>query len=124
MSPRSFFLGVLFVGCSEEEAPLGVSTLPPAGNRPADPGLSFDFACTHSGAINNPIKSGSRPLTGIPALIDPNFLPADQVTYLGPDDWVFGVEIEGRFLCFPAKILNYHEVVSFSVDSYRYAASW
>ena len=99
--------------------------LPPADeNRPLDPGLSFDFSCLRSGPIDNPILPASRPLDGIPALIDPAFIPVNEVDYLSRDDWVFGVEIEGRFFAFPARILNYHEVVTFNVDLYRYTASW
>ncbi len=116
---------LLLVGCSEEPvAPFVSAPIPPPADRAADPGLSFDFTCLTEDPVEYPIRYGSRPLSGIPALIDPAFVKAEDATFLSPDDWVFGAEIEGRFFAFPARILNYHEIVTFSVDSYRFAASW
>jgi len=114
------------VGCNDEplvQVPDPIP-LPEPVVRPADPGLSYAFSCLIEGPIVNPLEYGSRPLSGIPAITDPDFVAAADASYLFPEDWVFGVEIAGRFLAFPARILNYHEVTTFSVDSYRYAASW
>ena len=92
--------------------------------RPADPGLSFDPPCPTTIPMPYDIKLGSRPDSGIPAVTDPEFLAAAEATYLQDPDYVFGVEIDGRFLAFPARILNYHEVTNYSLDLYRYAATW
>jgi hypothetical protein len=118
-------LAGLVPGCAEEPVvPVLSAPIPPPADRPADPGLSHAFTCLTDDPVEYPVRFGSRPLSGIPALIDPPFVKAEDATYLFPDDWVFGVEIAGRFFAFPARILNYHEIVTFSVDSYRYAASW
>lgn len=97
---------------------------PPVTGRPADPGLSYTMQCLATLPVDLDLRAGSRPITGIPAVTDPAFLAAADVTYLEDSDLVFGVEAEGRFMAFPARILNYHEVTTYSLDLYRYAATW
>jgi hypothetical protein len=46
------------------------------------------------------------------------------VDYLANSDRVLGAEIHGRFFAFPVKIMNFHEIVNFSVEGDRYAATW
>ncbi len=120
---------MLLIGCSENTStqsltPPGDDTPLADPDRPADPGLSFELACLGKLPLDLDLRAGSRPITGIPAVTDPKFLSPNQVTYLQDGDLVFGVEIAGRFFAFPARILNYHEVTTFSVDDYRYAATW
>jgi len=124
--PIVLILGGLTAGCGDDpvEPIVQAAPIPPPADQPADPGLSYAFACLTDDPIDYPVLYGSRPLSGIPALIDPAFVKAEDATYLFPDDWVFGAEIEGRFFAFPARILNYHEIVTFSVDTYRFSASW
>ena len=60
----------------------------------------------------NEILSGGPPKDGIPAILKPQFLSAEQAAYLKPDDSVIGVEIAGETKAYPVKILNWHEVVN------------
>lgn len=133
MKPSALILTLLFgcliVGCSTESTTatedLPRDDPPPkVGDRPEDPGLSFTPGCLAELPLDLDLRAGSRPITGIPAVTDPAFLAAADVTYLNDEDLVFGIESEGRFLAFPARILNYHEVTTYSLDEYRYAATW
>jgi hypothetical protein len=67
---------------------------------------------------------GGLPPDAIPSLVDPEFLAADKATYLLPADRVFGVEVEGRYFAFPRKVMNFHEVATFSVDWVRTTVTW
>ncbi len=49
---------------------------------------------------------------GIPALIDPDLIGADQVTYLSDDDLVIGISIGPNQIAIPHKILDWHEIVN------------
>ena len=116
---------LLLVACAEDPTvPFVSAPIPPPSDRPPDPGLSYAFTCLTDDPVEYPVLFGSRPPSGIPALIDPPFVTAEDATFLFAEDLVFGAEIEGRFFAFPARILNYHEVVTFSVDLYRFTASW
>jgi hypothetical protein len=48
---------------------------------------------------------------GIPPLKNPKMIPAAQATYLGDDNIVFGVAIEGDVRAYPRRILAWHEMV-------------
>ena len=96
---------------------------PPPAGRPVDPGLSFNLGCVHEGEITNPVDGGGG-TPGIPVLINPGFVTVANVDYLQATDIVFGVELEGRFYTFPVRIMNYHEIASFTVVEGRYAATW
>ncbi|NNF07821.1 MAG: DUF3179 domain-containing protein [Candidatus Eisenbacteria bacterium] len=134
MKKQSLWLTVLSVAvlpwamsCSESETTTGPTTeleVPDDGDLPEDPGLSFDLACLTTLPIENPLANGGYDPTAIPAVSDPEFLPPSQIDFMGPTDRVFGVEIEGVFLAFPTKILNYHEICNFQVGDTRSAATW
>jgi hypothetical protein len=48
---------------------------------------------------------------GIPPLKNPKMIPAGQATYLGDDNIVFGVAIDGDVRAYPKRILAWHEMV-------------
>lgn len=56
------------------------------------------------------ITWGGVPKDGIPALTNPKLVAADAATYLGADDLVFGVAIEGDVRAYPLRILDWHEM--------------
>ncbi len=62
------------------------------------------------------ILSGGPPKDGIPAILEPGFLNADQATFLKDSDEIIGVKIGGIAKAYPIKILNWHEVVNDTVD--------
>ncbi len=58
------------------------------------------------------ILSGGVPKDGIPAIMNPKFIDADDARFLNPDDIVIGVLLGGFAKAYPIKILNLHEVVN------------
>lgn len=58
------------------------------------------------------ILSGGPPKDGIPALLKPKFITAQEADFLEPGDKVIGVHIGGEARAYPIKILNWHEVVN------------
>lgn len=57
------------------------------------------------------VQRGGPPRDGIPALIDPAFVSADQAG-LNDDDRVIGVAFNGEVKAYPLSIMNWHEVVN------------
>ncbi len=62
--------------------------------------------------VDDEIYSGGVPRDAIPALTDPEFIEADEATYLSSADLVLGVIIEGEPRAYPINIMNYHEIVN------------
>lgn len=63
------------------------------------------------------------PRGGIPAIVDPTFVPASEADL--PDDaWVLGVEMEGEARAYSLNLLNRHEVVNDEVAGTAFAAVW
>ena len=56
------------------------------------------------------IRWGGVVQDGIPPLRSPDMLLADQADYLGDDDVVFGIEINGDARAYPKRILAWHEM--------------
>ena len=61
---------------------------------------------------------------GIPALSNPDLIPADHrdVDYLLPTDRVIGIEIDGEYLAFPHNILWWHEIAN--MDEFGLAVTY
>ena len=51
-------------------------------------------------------------LDGIPALINPETVPAGQITYLEDNDLVIGISNGSSEMAIPHKILDWHEIVN------------
>lgn len=49
---------------------------------------------------------------GIPALVNPTFLPAAEATYLTEEELVFGLAIHGDVRAYPHRILDWHEMAN------------
>lgn len=58
------------------------------------------------------IRGGGPPKDGIPAILDPQFLPAAEATFLKDTDEVIGVVDKGVAKAYPLRILTWHEVVN------------
>ena len=63
------------------------------------------------------IFQGGPPRDGIPSIDHPVFVAAAKADFLGPDDRVVGIEIDGETRAYPIKILNWHEIVNDVVNS-------
>ena len=55
---------------------------------------------------------GGVPPDGIPDLLNPPHVAADEQDYLLPDDRVFGVSINGEHRAYPLRIVNAHEMAN------------
>lgn len=64
------------------------------------------------------IVSGGPPKDGIPALTNPSFVAASEVSYLNEDDMVLGVVINGDARAYPHNIGWWHEIVNDKVGGY------
>lgn len=61
------------------------------------------------------LRSGGPPPDGIPAVDDPRFHRASTVDYLGENDPVVALEIDGDARAYPLDILIWHELVNDTV---------
>ncbi len=70
------------------------------------------FDLQHSLVPIEAIHSGGPPRDGIPALDDPDLVPAAKADFLVAKDRVLGVAARGEARAYPIKILNWHEIVN------------
>jgi len=63
------------------------------------------------------------PRGAIPAISDPEFVPADEAD-IANDSWVLGVVIDGQPRAYSLNLLNHHEVVNDRVGNTPFAAVW
>jgi Protein of unknown function (DUF3179) len=70
----------------------------------------FDFS-THN-IPPEEIRGGGPAKDGIPALLDPQFIPAPEATFLAETDEVIGIMDSGVAKAYPVRILSWHEVVN------------
>ena len=70
----------------------------------------FDF--TKHSIPPDEIHGGGPPKDGIPAILDPQFIPAHDATFLADDDELIGVVESGVAKAYPLRILTWHEVVN------------
>ncbi len=70
---------------------------------------------SHTIPLEN-ILSGGPPRDGIPALLNPHFVPVDQVDFLTDQDRVLASLESKDQKAYPIKILNWHEIVNDTLD--------
>ncbi len=70
------------------------------------------------------IAWGGVPRDGIPDLINPPVLSAEEADYLNPDDRVFGVSINGEHRAYPLRILNPHEMANDVLGGVTFALAY
>jgi hypothetical protein len=58
------------------------------------------------------ILAGGPPKDGIPALLEPKFVNAENADFVNPSDQIIGLVLHGQPKAYPIKILNWHEVVN------------
>ncbi len=61
------------------------------------------------------VQWGGVPLDGIPAIDDPESVPADTARFMRDTDTVFGVRIGGEHRAYPVKVLSWHELLNDTV---------
>ena len=84
------------------------------------PGFKLDNAIVPK----EEILSGGPPKDGIPAILEPKFIKADEAHFLEPDDQVIGVFINGHARAYSIKILNWHEMVNDTIDEVPMAVTF
>ena len=74
----------------------------------------FDLSETTVPAAD--LLPGGPPKDGIPALTDPDFIAAEEVSFLEPNDRVLGVIANGVTKAYPLSIMTRHEIVNDTFD--------
>lgn len=70
------------------------------------------------------ILSGGPQKDGIPALLQPRFVPATLASFMRADEQVLGVEINGVAKAYPTRILSWHELVNDRFGGLPVLVSW
>jgi hypothetical protein len=70
------------------------------------------------------IQSGGPPKDGIPALSEPDYLPAGEADFMRPDEQVIGVNLNGVARAYPLRILSWHELVNDHFAELPVLVSW
>lgn len=82
----------------------------------------WDFS-KHSIPLDE-IRSGGPPRDGIPALTNPEYVPAAKADYMRPGEQVLGVSLNGVARAYPTRILSWHEVVNDEFGEEPVLVSW
>lgn len=114
---RIFFYGFIFSfmllwGCEEEPDGNGNPSSP-------GPGTQDDWAIPRA-----EVYDGGPGKDGIPALEDPEFIPAQEADYLSDDELVIGFVSEGEARAYPLQILDWHEIINDRVGSVDIAITY
>lgn len=86
--------------------------------------LLLGFSLENSVVPRDEIARGGPPKDGIPALLAPKFVAADDAGFLDPGDLVVGFQSGDEARAYPLRILNWHEVVNDSVGGAAIAVTW
>lgn len=78
-----------------------------------DPAFDRFLPLTEDATIRlEEIAWGGVRVDGIPALTNPDLIPATDADYLTPGELVFGIEINGDVRAYPLRILDWHEMLN------------
>lgn len=80
------------------------------GAAPPGPANGFDLSAAR--IPRSKILGGGPGRDGIPAILEPKFVPVNRVDYLSAGDRVIGVSHGGEAKAYPLKILVFHEIVN------------
>ncbi|MEM9801417.1 MAG: DUF3179 domain-containing (seleno)protein [Planctomycetota bacterium] len=70
------------------------------------------------------VSWGGVAVDGIPALVDPDAVPADEAVHLRDEDPVFGIALGGEARAYPTAILDWHELANDVVGDVPVALTW
>lgn len=70
------------------------------------------------------VYDGGPGLDGIPALLNPDFIPASSAGYLRDSDLVIGYADENEARAYPHRILDWHEIVNDEVNGVEFAITY
>jgi hypothetical protein len=70
------------------------------------------------------IESGGPPKDGIPALINPKYVSAEQAKFMRDQEQILGVVLNGLARAYPTRILSWHELVNDRFGGLPVLVSW
>lgn len=82
------------------------------------------FDLRHCIIPQDQIVGGGPGKDGIPAITDPEVVPAASAGYLRPEDPVVGVEVGGKTRAYPLRVLVWHENVNDTLGGQPIAVSY
>lgn len=86
------------------------------------PAWSFDLT-RHSAPVPA-LSQQVLPKDAIPAIENPELIPASQAEDIAPDEQIIGVVIGEEARAYPIRILNSHEIVNDTVHDNPIAVTW
>jgi len=88
-------------------------------------GQSYNgFDLSNSQIDKKNIVQGGPPRDGIPAISEPDYVDANNATFMKSDDIVLGFQIDDIAFAYPRYILNWHEIVNDEVGGNAFVISY
>ncbi len=84
----------------------------------------FEFDVTRHSIPLREIRGGGPPKDGIPALVNPKFVAAQEIRGLRDQDQVLGIAFGEEAKAYPVGILTWHELVNDRVGGRPVLVSW
>ncbi|MGE0141435.1 MAG: DUF3179 domain-containing (seleno)protein, partial [Ilumatobacteraceae bacterium] len=116
-------------GTGEPAGPVEVELIPPSPVDVRQSGLTILSGIPVSGAPEPlvdlaEIRSGGPPPDGIPSIDEPSFVTPAAVDFLGENEPVLAVDIDGDARAYPVQILMWHEIVNDTVAGIPVAVTY
>lgn len=84
-----------------------------------------DFIKTHEWMVPiEEILDGGPGKDGIPALLNPQLVPANQAGYIRNNELVIGVVHNGEARAYPHSILDWHEIINDQINGFEFAITY
>lgn len=120
---------IIFVACEDKEVPkVPTSSSSPTNNNTTSSGTGTGGTSTGNGGTStgnnssewlipiNEVIDGGPGKDGIPALVSPNLINANQNNYVSDNDLVIGYKSGNTTVAYPHIILDWHEIVNDNVN--------
>jgi hypothetical protein len=69
----------------------------------------------------NEVYDGGPGKDGIPALVNPDLIPASDADYLSDSDLILGYKNDNELIAYPHRILDWHEIINDKVNDHAFA---
>ena len=86
--------------------------------------LAFDNHCLWGADLRPDEIVTVLPKDAIPAILSPSFEEGKKIQWVGEQDSVVGVEINGDSRAYPVSMLSRHEIVNDKVGGVPIAVTW
>lgn len=86
--------------------------------------MPYAFDYSTSAIDSREIISGGPGKDDIPSLTSPEFIRADEASYLKETDKVIGVNFGGVAKAYPVKVLSWHEAVNDAIGPVKFLVTW